>query len=185
MQFTGGLTGTKSWELVADNTVAGTFSLFNDTHGNEMLAVADSGQFSFAVPNTSVATLVVNSVDNQSGINIKGNANTNGTGLQILDAAGTAGGYLGIGPWAFAGSAIGDVALASIAAALRLVGTSIQLRSSSAEFVTVNGAVTTGTSTPSMAAIANKPGSTSGNQIAKWLPVTFGGTQYYIPMWVA
>lgn len=56
---------------------------------------------------------------------------------------------------------------------------------SGAEAITINGAVTTGTSTPSMAAIANKPGATTGNQIAKWLPVTFGGTQYYIPMWVA
>ena len=182
LQMTGGLTGAKSWELVVDNTTAGTFSLFNDTHVTEMLAVADSGQFTFAVPNTSVATLSVNSVDNQSGINIKSNANTNGTGLQILNAAGTAGGFLGIGPWAFAGSAIGDTALASIAATLRLIGTTVQIRSSSAEFITLNGAPTTGSASGSIIG-NNKPGSTINSAAARWLPVSFGGTQYYIPMW--
>lgn len=61
----------------------------------------------------------------------------------------------------------------------------ITLNVGGAEAVTINGAATTGTSTPSMAAAANKPGTTSGNQVAKWLPVTFGGVQYYMPMWLA
>lgn len=184
MQFTGGLAGTKSWELVADNSTAGSFALFNDTHSLEMLNVADTGQFTFASPNTSVATLAVNSVDNQSGINIRSNANTNGTGLQILDLAGTAGGFLGIGPWAFATAAIGDVALASNTAILRLIGTTVQIRAGGAEAATFTGAPSTGATAASFVA-TNKPGATAGAGPNRWLPISIGGATFYIPMWAS
>lgn len=182
MQFTGGLTGTKSWELVVDNSVAGTFSIFNDTHSSEMLAISDVGQFVFAAPNTSTVTLRVNSVDNQSGIDIRSNANTNGTGMQILDLAGTAGAFLGIGAWAFAGAAIGDFTLSSVSGVTRIIGSSVQLRNAGGEVVTFSGAATTGAFAATFAA-ANKPGLATSPSVGRWLPVMFGGTQFYIPMW--
>lgn len=48
------------------------------------------------------------------------------------------------------------------------------------EAITFTGAATTGTATATFSA-TNKPG--SNGSPAKWLPVKFGGTQYYIPMW--
>lgn len=56
---------------------------------------------------------------------------------------------------------------------------------STVEAITISGVATTGTSTPSFGAVANKPGATSGAQVAKWLPVTLGGVQFYMPMWAA
>ena len=65
-------------------------------------------------------------------------------------------------------------------------GSTIKFQSGATEYVTFNGAVSTGTAVPSFSATSNpKPGSTSGNGVAKWLPVSFAGTQYYIPMWIA
>jgi hypothetical protein len=56
--------------------------------------------------------------------------------------------------------------------------------SGATEYITFNGAPTTGASAPSMAAVANKPGVNSGLQMNRWLPVSVGGTQFYIPMWI-
>lgn len=53
------------------------------------------------------------------------------------------------------------------------------------EAITVNGPATTGGTTVIFGTAVNKPGTTNGNTAAKWLPVTFGGTQYYIPMFIS
>jgi len=46
----------------------------------------------------------------------------------------------------------------------------------------INGAVGTGTSTPTFAA-TNKPGATTAAGPATWMPITVNGTLYQIPLW--
>jgi hypothetical protein len=60
---------------------------------------------------------------------------------------------------------------------------SLRLDISNAEAITVNGAVTTGVNGAVITGANTKPGAAGSPGPAKWLPVTFGGTQYYIPMW--
>lgn len=95
----------------------------------------------------------------------------NGTNKGRIGVEGTAGATI-------TGSAVGDLFLYTAAG-------NVIVALNGVEAITINGAVTTGVASPSFASVANKPGPTSGAQAAKWLPVKFGGVQYYIPMWVA
>lgn len=61
-------------------------------------------------------------------------------------------------------------------------GTTHTLRINAVELITFNGAATTGAFAATFAA-ANKPGLATSPSVGRWLPVMFGGTQFYIPMW--
>lgn len=63
---------------------------------------------------------------------------------------------------------------------------STQIKFSSAanvEYVSIIGAATTGGQTAVFTGVVNKPGSSTTSP-GKWLPVSFGGTTYYIPMFL-
>lgn len=69
----------------------------------------------------------------------------------------------------------------SVSAALSLTSTTVEILIGGAEALTINGTPTTGASSATLTATSAPI--TSG-VAQKWLRATFGGTQYYIPMFI-
>lgn len=160
--------------------VALTKLTFGNTTDNPAMTFAGTGQVIFGAMTNPAGAGTLNFGGTQPTFRIQDNSGTNKTAFDFY--AQTTACVINAN---FGTSA---VALNLQVGSTEMIGmpsnkATIKFSISGSEAITINGAATTGINGAVITGTNTKPGAGGSPGPAKWLPVSVGGTQYYIPMW--
>lgn len=166
--------GTQAYWQLYQNASVTDLSLYNSSFNANVVDFHQAGGCTINSPGTGQLALTVNGASDTLPLRIAGTGNSS---YVEFDRSGSPVGYIGSADSVISGGTSTNFGVVA------QNGLSLGINGS-AEAITLNAAPTTGVQGAQFASVTNRPGTNafSANP-AKWLPVSYGGVDYCIPMW--